>query len=307
MAGPKDFPVRLPAVAGRFYPGDAQACRRAAAELLHPGGGKAAEVTAGDANARRGWGGIVPHAGWVCSGAIAGQTIADLARLNRDAPPRVVVVFGAVHTPLEIEQAALDSHGVWRMPGGDSRAASDLAERLAKGSPLFVTDDRFHRQEHAVEVELPLIQAAWPDAELLPIEVPLIDRAVQIGRETAQRVLSTWRNCVFLASSDFTHYGPAYRFTPAGIGREALAWAKQNDARILRVITDFTPGLIVPEVRAHANACGGGAIAAMLAACQEAGATRVTLLRHATSYETLAGKVPDDPSNAVGYAGVVVS
>jgi AmmeMemoRadiSam system protein B len=305
MAGRNDFLIRPPAVAGRFYPGDPQACRNAALELLRPGGGKGLSAPI---PGQRGWGGIVPHAGWICSGAIAGQTIAELARLNRDSPPRVVVVFGAIHTPLVIEQAALDSRRIWRMPSGDVRPAEGLAERLGAGaSSLFVRDERFHQQEHAIEVELPLIQAAWPDAELLPIEVPLIDTAVQIGRETAQRVLSTWRNCVFLASSDLTHYGPAYRFAPAGVGLEGLAWAKQNDSRILRLITDYSPGRIVPEVRERANACGGGAIAAMLAACQEAGATRATLLRHASSYETLAGKVPDDPSNAVGYAGVVVS
>jgi len=138
--------------------------------------------------------------------------------------------------------------------------------------------------------------------------VPLIDNAVQIWKgNRPSACCPTWRNCVFLASSDLTHYGPAYRFSPAGIGLEGLAWAKQNDARILRLITDYSPARIVPEVRERANACGGGAIAAMLAACQEAGATRATLLRHANSYETLAGKVPDDPSNAVGYAGVVVS
>lgn len=304
VAGPKDFSVRLPVAAGRFYPGDPQACRSAAQALLRSDSAPASGMATG---ARRGWGGIIPHAGWICSGAIAGQTIAELARLNQDAPPRVVVVFGAVHTPMGIEQAALDSHTTWQVPGGQSRTADDLAQRLAAASTLFVTDDRFHRQEHAVEVELPLIQAAWPEAELLPIEVPLIDQAVQIGRETAQRVLSTWRNCVFLASSDFTHYGPSYRFTPAGVGHEGLTWAKQNDVRLLRIVADFAAERVVPEVRTHANACGGGAIAAMLAACQEAGATQATLLRHATSYETLAGRVPDDPSNAVGYAGVVVS
>ncbi len=81
----------------------------------------------------------------------------------------------------------------------------------------------------------------------------------------------------------------------------------RNDARLLRLVTDWAIGRIVPEVREHANACGGGAIVAMLAACQEAGATRAALLRHANSYQTLAGVVPDDPTNAVGYASVVVS
>lgn len=288
---------------GRFYPGDPAACRAAARELVH-----LEPSISVDVSSARGWGAIVPHAGWMCSGAVAGQALAELSRLNQGEPPSLVVVFGAVHTPISLDRAALDSHRLWQVPGGQTATASDLAEQLsAAATGLFVQDDRFHRQEHAVEVELPLIQALWPDAELLPIEVPLIDRAVQIGRETAQRVLSTWRRTVFLASSDLTHYGPNYRFTPAGVGLEAIGWAKQNDGRLLRLIAEYATDRIVPEVREHANACGGGAIAAMLAACSEAGASRATLLRHTNSYETLAGKAPDDPSNAVGYAGVVVS
>jgi AmmeMemoRadiSam system protein B len=59
-------------------------------------------------------------------------------------------------------------------------------------------------------------------------------------------------------------------------------------------------------VRHRASACGGGAIAAMLAACRELGATRATVLRHASSFETLAGVAPQRPVDAVGYAAVVV-
>ena len=299
----KNIPVRPPVMAGRFYPGDAPACRAAAKAFVQTSAASSEKLPAG----RRGWGGIVPHAGWVCSGAIAGQVIAELARMNQGEPPLLVVVFGAVHTPMPLDRAALDPHRAWHVPGGDSPVSLDLADRLRSGSQLFAMDQRFHQQEHAIEVELPLIQAAWPNVEILPIEVPLIEQAARIGRETAQSVLSTWRRTIFLASSDFTHYGPNYRFAPAGVGLQGVAWAKQNDLRVLQLVTDMATDRIVPEVREHSNACGGGAIAAMLAACQEAGATQATLLRHANSYETLAGKTPDDPSNAVGYASVVVS
>jgi len=156
VAGPKDFLIRPPAVAGRFYPGDPQGLsqRRFGVAAAGGGGGVSALVSGGRDGAE-----LCLMPGWICSGAIAGQTIAELARLNRDSPPRVVVVFGAIHTPLAIEQAALDSRRVWRVPGGDSRTAEDLAERLGAGaSSLFVRDERFHQQEHAIEVELPLIR-----------------------------------------------------------------------------------------------------------------------------------------------------
>jgi len=90
-----------------------------------------------------------------------------------------------------------------------------------------------------VEVEVPLISGGVARCGIAADRGAAHRSSGADRPETAQRVLSTWRNCVFLASSDFTHYGPAYRFTPAGIGGEALAWAKQNDVRVLRLITDL--------------------------------------------------------------------
>lgn len=281
--------------AGTFYPADAGQCRAAAESLVR--------IEQAPSDLDRGLGGIVPHAGWVCSGAIAGEVLGTLARLAR---PELVVVFGAVHSPIDLPLAAMDSHERWAVPGGTSENARELAEALEKFSDLFATDERLHNREHAVEVELPLIRAVWPGARLLPIEVPLIDDAPEIGRRAARAVLDRGAVPVFLASSDLTHYGPSYRFAPAGVGEAGLAWAGENDRKLLRRVTEFDVERIVPEVRQHLNACGGGAIAAMLAACKEAGATSARVLRHASSYQTLARIAPQPPIDAVGYAGVIV-
>jgi AmmeMemoRadiSam system protein B len=279
-----------------FYPDDSARCSALAASLV--------TAPLRTAQPSSGIGGIVPHAGWICSGAIAGQVIATLAQAG---PSDVIVVFGAVHTPVELFVAALQSYESWALPGGTCDVAIDVSEYLSRSSALFVINNRFHSREHAVEVELPLICVAWPGARLLPVEVPLIDGAAEIGKRTARALLARGLRPVFLASSDLTHYGPSYRFAPVGTGEEALKWAKENDRRLLRLVENFEIGQIVPEVRSHLNACGGGAIAAMLAACREAGATSARVLRHASSYETLAKVAPQPPIDAVGYAGVVVS
>jgi hypothetical protein len=251
------------------------------------------------------FGGIVPHAGWIASGAIAGQVIATLAGMMQAAPD-LVVVFGAVHTPLRLSGAALPSHDKWREPCEDSPVAVGLVRQLGEQSMLFSIDDRFHDDEHAVEVELPLIQQVWPGTMVLPVEVPLDDQAVEVGRRTALAVRDEARRAIFLASSDLTHYGPAYRFAPAGVGPAGLDWAMDNDRRLLEVIAGFSVEAVVPTVRAHHSACGGGAIAAMLAACREQGADTAVVMRHANSYLTLAEVVPQTTDNAVGYAAVVV-
>jgi AmmeMemoRadiSam system protein B len=303
MAGPKQGTptVRPPAVAGTFYPAEAQACRALATSYL--------EHAPGVEGAGKNWiGGIVPHAGWVCSGAIAGRTIAALAAAGKDRKIDVVVVFGAVHSATPLDYAALDSHTRWGVPGGESELPEELERKLTEiqAKALFRVDDRFHHREHAVEVELPLIQVAWPGVSVLPIEVPAISRAVEIGVGTAKTLQDAGLSAVYLASSDLTHYGPGYDFTPAGVGLAALQWARGNDRRLLDRVTRLSAEEVVNEARSHLNACGGGAIAAMLGACRVAGATHAEVLQHANSYEVLRGISNHGPENAVGYAAVVV-
>ena len=291
-------------MAGTFYPAGADDCRQLAASFVHP-----QPLTSMVAAEARWLGGIVPHAGWICSGAIAGQTVATLGAAAAAAADAVdvVVVFGAVHTPLPIAAAALDSHAKWELPGDACPVPVELERRLTESSgALFGVDDRFHAQEHAVEVELPLVRQAWPNAAVLPVEVPLIDEAIEIGRRTARQVIEAKLRPVYLASSDLTHYGVNYGFAPAGLGMHGLNWAKDNDRRLLDLVTAFKIEDVMPEVRQRYNACGGGAVAAMMAACREHGASRGRLLRHANSYETLADVAPQAPNNAVGYASLVI-
>ena len=299
--------VRPPAVAGMFYPAEPVQCQRLARQLVF--GEESAQRSLGRSESpapSANWiGAIVPHAGWLASGAVAGESLRTLAAALAE-PPDIVVVFGAVHTPIDLPLAALDSHARWAVPGGESTVARELGARLVERSDRFVVDDRFHAREHAVEVELPLIQAVWPRAAVLPVEVPLIDDSVELGRITAGAQQAQGARAVYLASSDLTHYGPAYGFAPAGVGPQGLNWAKDNDRRLLDLVRRLAADRVVPEVRARANACGGGAIAAMLSACLEHGATRADVLRHVNSFETLAAVAPQRPVDAVGYAAVVV-
>jgi AmmeMemoRadiSam system protein B len=284
-----------------FYPADAVACRQAVAQLFDAARPAVMRGT-GQPPSTPGLGAIVPHAGWICSGAVAAESILALA--TQRPLVDVVVVFGAIHTPVPIDRAVFDSHDLWEIPGTDASVTLPLRDELADRSSFFVTDDRFHQREHAVEVELPLIQAIWPQAKILPVEVPPEPAAIEIGIAVARAAVAAGLSAVYLASSDMTHYGPNYRFTPAGVGQAALEWAMDNDRRVLRLVTDMTPEKIVPEVRTHFNACGGGAIAAMMSACLEQGARKAVVLRHTNSYQTLMAVAPQSAQNAVGYAAV---
>ena len=278
-----------------FYPADPAQCVATAASYLTFNQIVAAE--------RKWQGGLVPHAGWTYSGALAGQTIATLAAAG---PADVVVVFGAIHNHTSIEQAALDSYQRWSLPGGAAPIAEELRARLLEQHESFTVENRLHEREHAVEVELPLIQVAFPHALVLPIEVPPRDQAAEIGRRTARILAAANARAIYLASSDLTHYGPDYGFAPAGGGLPAMQWAKQNDQPLLDMVQRLEETRIIPEVRQRHNACGAGAIAAMLAACREMGASSARILRHAYSYETGPQGMSQPLRNAVGYASVVV-
>ena len=156
MVGPKQGlgRVRPPAFAGTFYPADAAACLDQARSFVD------AVDLSSPAVRRKHWiGGVVPHAGWICSGAIAGQTIAALSAAATGRTVDVVVVFGAVHSPEPLDVAALGDAARWDVPGGGVDVPAELERRLAESSAnLFCVDERFHQQEHAVEVELPMIR-----------------------------------------------------------------------------------------------------------------------------------------------------
>lgn len=294
MVGPSNLSVRPPAVAGRFYPGNSDECARLAKSFLKPHP---------EASSQPWLGAIVPHAGWICSGAVAGQAIATLAA---QGPVDLVVIFGAVHTPIPVQHAALDPHNTWDLPAQPAKIAKNLYHALESQDNLFAVDGRLHDREHSIEVNIPLVQQAFPGAPVLPIEIPAVASAPLMGRKTAQCLAETGLRVMYLASTDFTHYGPNYGFAPAGVGTPGIQWAIQNDRRLLKLISELDAENIVPEVQQHHNACGAGAIAALLAAGRQLGATSAKLLWHTNSYETLANVCPQPPTNAVGYAAIAI-
>lgn len=281
--------TRPPAVAGRFYPGTGDSCRQMAAELFR------------GASAPRAVGGVVPHAGWIYSGSTAALSIAGIAA----AEPETIVIFGAVHGP-DSNPASVYATGAWSTPVGELLIDEELARHFTRDRRL-VDDPSAHRYEHSIEVQLPLIQQLMPNVRFVPIGVRPGPDAPKVGRLCAAQVVESGRKAAFLASTDLTHYGPAFGFEPHGRGREGIRWAKDvNDRRIIELIRGCNADAIVPEATLNRNACGPGAVAALMGAMLELGVADYQELQHTCSAET--GEADDrDPWNSVGYeAGVFV-
>lgn len=283
-------------VAGQFYPASEAECREAVELCLGAASRGDAGVT-GECI-----GGIVPHAGWICSGMVAAKVLAALA-----GGPGVetFVIFGAAHRR-RAERAAVYAEGAWATPLGEIGIDEPLAAAvLAGGGNLAEDDPAAHASEHSIEVQVPLIQFLAPQAKLLPIIVPPMASAPQLGQRVAVEARGLSRRAVFVGSTDLTHYGPRYGYTPQGIGAKALAWAKDvNDRRLIDTVLSLKVDEVLPVARRHQNACGPGAVAAAMAAAMAAGANRATLLQHTNSYETL-HEAWGEMDDAVGYAGIV--
>ena len=287
--------VREPIVAGQFYPGSRDACLKAI-ESLQPK--KLPEELP-----ERPVAGIVPHAGWVFSGATA---LAVLEALKDRRTPKTFVLFGAVHRA--IRRSAIFSNGVWRTPLGLAEVDERLArEILTRADDLLADDPRAHEREHSIEVQVPFIQQLFPHAKIVPVAVVPDENAPEIGRRVALAIQNLEADAVCLGSTDLTHYGPAYGFTPKGVGEEALHWVRdENDRRMIDLALRLDAEAAVPEAEARMNACGSGAVAATLAAARELGAVQGYLVYYTTSFDVMKERMGRRGFDAaVGYAGLV--
>ena len=203
---------------------------------------------------------------------------------------------------------AFDDHAAWNTPLGNLSVAMDLQGEILKTARFLRVDSRMHSREHSIEVNLPLLQHAWPGVRILPIEVPPMARAKDVGAEVARALKTLAPGAVYFASSDLTHYGVDYGVAPAGVGEPALQWATNNDRELLAEVAAMHVDASLLHTQRHHSACGGGAIAALLSAAAELGATNSEILLHTNSCEVLKKTYGQDRAeHFVGYAAVGVA
>lgn len=292
--------MRLPAVAGVFYPSDPAELRSLLAgcftHRLGPGALPAVRVPRRGALRAL----VVPHAGLGYSGPVAAHAYAALAA---DGLPEAVIIVGPSHAGLG--GLAATSGEDWATPLGPVRQHAALRQALEAGG-VVLRDEAAHADEHSLEVQLPFLQAlagpAGRDLPVVPVAMGLQDEttAQEVGRAIAEAVRATGVDAVLVASSDLMHAGPNYRIRPPR-GLEVHSWALQQDAHALKAIEALDPDGLLDTVRRHeVNMCGAGPVAAVLHAVKALGATRAEVLAHHTSYEV------SPHHSCVGYAAVAV-
>jgi MEMO1 family protein len=268
--------LRLPAVAGRFYPSDPAELTALIRKHVVSDPGKApVRVSAC----------LVPHAGYVYSGHVAG------AVLTRIVLPGKVIILGVRHYPRG-EPAAILSSGAWRTPLGDARVDESLAEALKQACPQLREDSVAHSTEHSLEVQLPFLQVLAPDFTFVPVALGTLqfDSLVSVGEGIARVLEASKENVLLLTTSDLNHY-------------EDDATTRIKDRKAIEELLALQPRGLYDTCRKHEiSMCGLGPATAMLTALNALGAKNSELVKYATSAD-----VSGDRAAVVGYAGVIFS
>lgn len=253
--------VRQPAVAGQFYPADAEALRQQVDDLL----GKAEEPEGEAPKAV-----IAPHAGFMFSGAVAATAYARLAPARGRI--RRVVVLGPSHF-VPVRGLAASSAARFATPLGEVPVDADGLD-TALAQPGVSVFDRAHAREHSLETQLPFIQRVLGEVEVVPLVV-----GDATPDEVGQVLAALWgdEETAIAISSDLSHF-------------HEDAVARELDATTARAIVALRGDELGPN-----NACGYLPIAGLLwnAARREA---RVKTLQLANSAD--AGGPHD---SVVGY------
>jgi len=266
--------LRLPAVAGRFYPSDPDELSSVVRECAKPAPGMRPIAVKAC---------LVPHAGYMYSGVVAG------AVFSRIAMPRKILILGVRHAARG-QQVAILSSGAWRTPLGDASIDEGLAQSLRAACPLLREDDVAHRAEHSLEVQLPFLQVLAPEFVFVPVALGTVryEELVAVGEAVGRVLGASHEEALLVTTSDMNHYEDDA--TTRVKDRKAIEQMLALDAR----------GLYDTCRNEEISMCGLGPAVAMIIALRVMSAAGAELVRYATS-----GDASGDVSAVVGYAGMI--
>ena len=277
--------IREPAVAGRFYPIDAQKLKNAVMLFM----GEAAAPVHHKPVAL-----VAPHAGYVFSGQIA----ADAFRQAADHRYDIVVLLGAPHT-VPVDGVSIYSGTGYRTPLGVAKIDQQTSKALIDADPRFTFNPAAHRKEHSIEVLIPFVQVLFPNAKIVTALIGTHDRKLvsKFGRTLATAVKT--KKALIVASTDLSHY-PRYDD------------AVRVDARTLEAFRSMRPAAIEATLQENrskqirnlaTSACGETAVWAVVVAAKQLGADCARIVSYANSGDSAVGS----HDRVVGYGAMSLS
>ncbi len=272
---------RMPALPRGWYPDSREEVEKTLASWIEgEGSGSAIAV-------------VSPHAGWKYSGRLAAKALRALR-----SSQTIAVVGGHLGYGDVILCAREEGFST---PAGIIEADKELlgaleSELKDSGFGGMQADARL---DNSVEVILPMIPVLHPGAKILWLRSPPRAAAKELGAALGRAAAMLGRTVGCVGSTDLTHYGPAYGFTPHGTGPKAREWARNvNDKGFVSALLAMNcESALAAGVKTQA-ACSPGAAVSALSFALESGATAARLIGYASSLD-----VADSPS-FVGYAAL---
>jgi MEMO1 family protein len=268
--------IRRPAVAGQFYPANPETLRN---DLITLTRGKSPPAEP------RGIALMVPHAGYMYSGRIAGEAYTSVRLAAR------AVILCPNHTG-QGEAIAIGDEERWETPLGQVPVDAELGRAVLAGCDAARLDRSAHLREHSLEVQLPFLQHLVGDLAFVPICVGTLrlEALLGLGRAVASAVDAARGDIMLIISSDMSHY------VPAEVAKE------QDHKAIERVVALDPKGLHRVVLEEDISMCGVAPAVAGLEAARLLGAREARLVAYGHSGETTR-----DLRSVVGYAGVAVT
>jgi AmmeMemoRadiSam system protein B/AmmeMemoRadiSam system protein A len=276
--------VRQPAVAGTFYPDSAVRLQDFLNEfLVPPVAPSRATVTAV----------VVPHAGYRYSG----ETAAIAFSLIESHWERVLLI-GPSHYE-RFHGITISSSDTFRTPLGDVAVDTETCQALLECDGIFVENEKLHRPEHALEVELPFIQYLLPECSIIPM------LCGDLTIDEIRRVATIFDDhlpprTLIVISSDFTHYGIPYDYLPFDEDDAPTKLQELDRAAIDEIIRCDAEGFLSYCQSTGATICGKIPIAVLLALYEVQKPEGTFELLHYTN----SGEMVDDFSKSVSYAAI---
>ncbi len=233
---------------------------------------------------------IMPHAGWYYSGRTAALAASSL---NPSAETVVVLGghLGAGNPPLfAMEDAVKTPFGY--MP-------IDAALRSAMIKEIGGAEDQY--RDNTVEVILPMAQYFLPKASLLWLRLPADIKSFERGKLLSQIAAKINKKIAVCGSTDLTHYGRNYGFSPQGYGERALRWVREvNDAAFIKAVESGDSEEVLRRAEEDSSSCSAGAVLGAMGFAEAEGLQKARLLAYATSADV--NEDGDVPDSFVGYA-----
>jgi hypothetical protein len=267
--------VRPPAVAGLFYPASKQKLEEEVRTLL--------SIAKYDKSFNNVFGIVSPHAGYIYSG----RTAAYGFNLIKNSDVKNIIIISPSHREY-FPGVSIYNGEAYETPLGIAEVNNEMAEKLTTDSKIIYRGIEGHRSEHAVEVQIPFLQVLFSDFKIVPVVMG--DQGELFINELAEKLSECVDDkTVVVASSDLSHYYSG-------------EIANSFDSIIEKRILDFDYDNLQKDFQLrNCEACGGGAIIAMMKAAFLLNKKKSEIL-----YRCNSGDTTKDYSEVVGYLSAVI-